>query len=85
MAQIRPAAAYLRSSYLTDEHQAGTESAKTSAGVANLDRDYWQRVVSFEALAEQGVIDGRDLGLFEFVETAEQAWALVEARYAGEA
>ena len=49
------------------------------------DRDYWQRVVNFDALAEQGVIDGRDLGLFEFVETAEQAWALVEARYAGEA
>ena len=39
------------------------------------DRDYWRRVVDFEALVEEGVIDARDLGLFSFVETAEEAWA----------
>lgn len=47
------------------------------------DRDYWRRVVRFEALAEEGVIDAHDLDLFEFVETAEEAWARIEARYAG--
>jgi uncharacterized protein (TIGR00730 family) len=49
------------------------------------DRDYWLRVVSFEALAEQGVVDQRDLGLFEFVESATEAWARIEAHYADEA
>ena len=48
------------------------------------DRDYWSRVVSFEALVEEGVVDARDLGLFEFVETAEEAWARIEAHQAGE-
>jgi hypothetical protein len=47
------------------------------------DRDYWRRVVRFEALAEEGVIDAHDLDLFEFVQTAEEAWARIEARYAG--
>jgi hypothetical protein len=37
-------------------------------------RDYWQRVVNFEALVEEGVISERDLNLFEFVETADEAW-----------
>ena len=48
------------------------------------DRAYWSRVVSFEALVEEGVVDARDLGLFEFVETAEEAWARIEAHYAAE-
>ena len=47
------------------------------------DRDYWHRVVNFTALAEEGVIDAADLGLFQFVETADEAWAIIEAHYAG--
>ena len=38
----------------------------------------------FEALVDEGVVDARDLGLFSFVETADEAWARIEARYAGE-
>ena len=48
------------------------------------DRAYWSRVVAFDALVEEGVIDARDLALFEFVETADEAWARIAARYAGE-
>ncbi|MGE3291522.1 MAG: LOG family protein [Geminicoccaceae bacterium] len=48
------------------------------------DRDYWQRVVNFEALAEEGMVDRRDLALFEFVGTGAEAWARIEAHYAGE-
>jgi uncharacterized protein (TIGR00730 family) len=46
------------------------------------DRAYWARVVNFEALAEEGVVDARDLGLFDFVETADEAWSRIEAHYA---
>jgi uncharacterized protein (TIGR00730 family) len=38
-------------------------------------KDFWSRVVDFDALADEGVISRRDLGLFRFVETAEEAWA----------
>lgn len=40
-------------------------------------RDFWDRVINFTALAEEGVISPKDLELFHFVETAEEAWALV--------
>jgi predicted Rossmann-fold nucleotide-binding protein len=36
-------------------------------------RDFWERVVNWEALAESGTIARADLDLFRFVETAEEA------------
>ena len=44
-------------------------------------RDYWNRVINFEALVEEGVIAERDLELFRFVETAEEAWDYVCEAY----
>lgn len=46
-------------------------------------RDYWNRVVNFEALVDEGVIAPADLDLFSFCETAEEAWAYVCRYYAG--
>lgn len=40
-------------------------------------REFWERVVNWDALAEEGVINSDDLKLFRFVETAEEAWAYV--------
>jgi uncharacterized protein (TIGR00730 family) len=40
-------------------------------------REYWNRVINFEALVEEGVIAPADLGLFTFCETAEEAWDFV--------
>jgi uncharacterized protein (TIGR00730 family) len=45
-------------------------------------KDFWNRVVNFEALVEEGVVSARDLDLMQFVDTAEQAWAVVQAFYA---
>ena len=45
-------------------------------------RDYWERVVNFPALVEEGVISERDLDLFTYVETADEAWAHICAAYA---
>ena len=41
-------------------------------------REYWERIINFSALVEEGVIDRSDLELFSFVETAEEAWVLLE-------
>ncbi|KPF90400.1 lysine decarboxylase [Novosphingobium sp. AAP83] len=43
--------------------------------------DYWNRVINFEALAEEGVINYEDLELFTPVETAEEAWAHIVKFY----
>ena len=45
-------------------------------------RDFWNRVVNFEALVEEGVIGPQDLNLFRFVDTAEEAWQIVQDFYA---
>jgi predicted Rossmann-fold nucleotide-binding protein len=45
-------------------------------------REFWERVVSFEALVEEGTISPDDLKLFRIVETAEEAWDYVCEHYA---
>ncbi len=43
--------------------------------------EFWNRVVNFEALAEEGVINREDLALFTPVETAEDGWEVIRAFY----
>jgi predicted Rossmann-fold nucleotide-binding protein len=38
---------------------------------------FWERIVNFDALVEEGTISAEDLELFEYVETAEEAWRLI--------
>jgi uncharacterized protein (TIGR00730 family) len=40
-------------------------------------REFWNRVVNFEALAEEGVISPHDLDLLHWSEDAEEAWEYV--------
>jgi uncharacterized protein (TIGR00730 family) len=46
-------------------------------------KDFWTRVINFTALVEEGVVSAKDLGLFHYVETAEEAWAIVQKWYEG--
>ncbi len=41
-------------------------------------RDYWERVINWQAMVEAGTISGADLELFRYVETAEEAIAAIE-------
>ena len=38
---------------------------------------FWERVINFNALVEEGTISAEDLDLFVYVETAEKAWKLI--------
>jgi uncharacterized protein (TIGR00730 family) len=40
-------------------------------------REFWERVINFDALVEEGTISAKDLELFQFVETAEDAWNII--------
>ena len=44
--------------------------------------DFWRRVVDFDALAAEGVISAKDIELMTFVESAEEAWQVVQNFYA---
>ena len=44
-------------------------------------REFWTRVVNFEALVEEGVIAPHDLEIFHWCEDAEEAWDFVQRFY----
>jgi len=51
-----------------------------SAPVLLFGRSYWERVINFDALVEEGMISRKDLDLFAFVDTPEEAWSTLLAR-----
>ncbi|WP_202385496.1 LOG family protein [Altericroceibacterium endophyticum] len=44
-------------------------------------KDFWTRVIDFEALAEEGTINKKDLELFTWCEDAEDAWDHIREFY----
>jgi len=40
-------------------------------------RDYWQRIINFEAMAAEGVINTEDLSLIDYAESAEDGWRII--------
>ena len=44
-------------------------------------REFWTRLIDFDLLIETGMIGPDDTKLFHFVETAEEAWALLVSEY----
>jgi len=41
-------------------------------------RDYWDKLVNFQFLADEGTIDDSDLDHFRYADTAEQAWEMIQ-------
>ncbi len=41
-------------------------------------RDYWSRVVNFQFLADEGVIEDAHLELLSYAETPQEAWEIIE-------
>lgn len=44
-----------------------------------LGREFWRRVINFDALVEEGMIAEADLSLFQFVDSAEEAWKIIQS------
>ncbi len=44
-------------------------------------RAFWEKLIDFDHLVETGMISAHDLELFQFVETAEEAWAALSEHY----
>lgn len=42
-------------------------------------RRFWQRVINFDVLVEEGTINPEDVNIFQYVSTAEQAWEIIAA------
>jgi uncharacterized protein (TIGR00730 family) len=50
-----------------------------SVPIVLFDERFWRRAINFDALVEYGMVDARDLALFQFAETAESVWTLLRA------
>ena len=44
-------------------------------------REFWTKLINFELLVGTGMISPGDLKLFHFVESAEEAWGVIEQHY----
>lgn len=42
---------------------------------------YWRRIINFEALVEEGAISEEDLDIFQYVDSAQEAWEVIQAAY----
>jgi len=40
-------------------------------------REFWEKIINFDALVEEGTISPEDIKLFRYVETAEEAWEMI--------
>ena len=50
--------------------------------VVLIGRDFWERLINWQWLVENGLIEQQDLQLFHYAETAQEAWDLI-ARHNG--
>ena len=46
-----------------------------------LGSEYWQRIINFQVMVEEGMIEEKDLALFQFVDSAEEAWQVIKKYY----
>ena len=40
-------------------------------------RSFWEKIINFKALVEEGNISPKDIDIFTYVETAEEAWEII--------
>jgi uncharacterized protein (TIGR00730 family) len=48
-----------------------------------LGREFWSRVINFDVLVEEGMVAEEDLSLFQFVDSAEEAWKIIQSSVLG--
>ena len=41
-------------------------------------KEYWNKVVDFQFLADEGVVRDEHLDLVDYAETAEEAWDIIQ-------
>ena len=49
--------------------------------VVLIGRDFWERLINWQWLVENGLIAQHDLQLFQYAETAQEAWDLISRHY----
>jgi len=54
----------------------------TGVSVVLVGRAFWERLINWDFLIDQGLISPQDLSLFHYAETAQEAWDLIARNHA---
>ena len=41
-------------------------------------REYWEKLINFPMMVEEGVIAPKDIDIFQYVDTADEAWDILK-------
>ena len=52
---------------------------KTKIPIILFGKEYWNKIINFEYLADHGLIADEDLNLFEYADTALEAWEIIKS------
>jgi len=52
---------------------------KTKIPITLFGRDYWNKIINFNYLADLGLIEDEDLNLFQYADTALEAWEIIKS------
>ena len=52
---------------------------KTKIPIILFGREYWNKIINFEYLADLGLIEDDHLNLFEYADTASEAWEIIKS------
>ena len=51
---------------------------KTKIPIILFGREYWDKIINFEYLADLGLIEDEHLNLFQYADTASEAWKIIK-------
>ena len=52
---------------------------KTKIPIILFGKEYWKKVINFGYLADLGLIEDDHLNLFQYVDTASEAWEIIKS------
>ena len=52
---------------------------KTKIPIILFGRKYWNNIINFEYLADLGLIEDEHLNLFQYADTASEAWGIIKS------
>ena len=52
---------------------------KTNIPIILFGRKHWNKVINFDYLADLGLIEDEHLNLFEYADTASEAWKIIKS------
>ena len=52
---------------------------KTKIPIILFGREFWKKIINFEYLADLGLIEDENLNLFEYSDTASEAWKIIKS------